>query len=105
LSYQQRQKLIEKDDRYGRVVCRCENITEGEIVAEIHGLIPARTYDAIKRRTWLGTGRCQGGFDMPRVTAILARELGISPLQITKKGGPSGFLTGQTKPVEAKDAL
>jgi glycerol-3-phosphate dehydrogenase len=101
----QRENLIEKDARYGRVVCRCENVTEGEIVAEIHGLIPARTYDAIKRRTWLGTGRCQGGFDMPRVTTILARELGISPLQVTKKGGISGFLTRQTKQVEVDDAL
>lgn len=105
LSQQQRQTLIEKDGRYGRVVCRCENITEGEIVAEIHGLIPAHTYDAIKRRTWLGTGRCQGGFDMPRVTAILARELGISPLQVTKKGGSSGFLTRPTKQVEVEDVL
>jgi len=105
LNNQQRQVIIEKDSRYGRVVCRCENITEGEIVAEIHGLIPARTYDAIKRRTWLGTGRCQGGFDMPRVTAILARELGISPLQVTKKGGASVFLTRQTKQVEVDDAL
>jgi glycerol-3-phosphate dehydrogenase len=105
LDNNQRKILIEKDARYGRVVCRCENITEGEIVSEIHGLIPARTYDAIKRRTWLGTGRCQGGFDMPRVTAILARELGISPLQVTKKGSTSGFLTRQTKQVEVDDAL
>jgi glycerol-3-phosphate dehydrogenase len=44
-------------------------ITEGEIIAEIHAPVPARTYDAIKRRTWLGTGRCLGAFDMPRVVA------------------------------------
>ncbi len=105
LDNSQRKTLIEKEARYGRVVCRCENVTEGEIVAEIHGLIPAHTYDAIKRRTWLGTGRCQGGFDMPRVAAILARELGISPLQVTKKGGTSGFLTRLTKQVEVDDAL
>lgn len=101
LSRKQQQELIEKDNRYGRVICRCENITEGEIVAEIHSPIPARTYDAIKRRTWLGTGRCQGGFDLPRVTAILARELGISPLEVTKKGSGSRFLTRQTKQDEA----
>jgi glycerol-3-phosphate dehydrogenase len=104
LSRKQQQKLIEKDNRYGRVICRCENITEGEIVAEIHGLIPAHTYDSIKRRTWLGTGRCQGGFDMPRVTAILARELGISPLDVTKKGEASKFLARLTKQVEVDDA-
>ena len=67
-------------------------VTEGEIVAEIHAPLPARTYDAIKRRTWLGTGRCLGGFDMPRVVDILARELGISPLEVTKKGPGSEFL-------------
>jgi glycerol-3-phosphate dehydrogenase len=107
LSHTERQALIEKDARYGRVVCRCENITEGEIVAEIRSLIPARTYDipahtydALKRRTWLGTGRCQGGFDMPRVTEILARELGISPLEVSKKGKGSEFLRRPTKESE-----
>jgi glycerol-3-phosphate dehydrogenase len=97
LTHAQREVLIKKDARYGRVVCRCENVTEGEIVAEIHSPVPALTYDAIKRRTWLGTGRCQGGFDMPRVTEILARELGISQLEISKKNGGSKFLCRPTK--------
>ena len=104
MDHQERKKLIETDARFGRIVCRCENVTEGEIVAEIHGLIPAQSYDAIKRRTWLGTGRCQGGFDMPRVTAILARELGISPLQVSKKGGDSKYLTRLTKGEESNHA-
>jgi len=94
--------LIQNDPRYGRIICRCENVTEGEIVAEIHAPIPARTYDAIKRRTWLGTGRCQGGFDTPRVVEILARELGVSPLEISKKGKGSEFLVRPTKDVEAE---
>ncbi|HOT91165.1 MAG TPA: NAD(P)/FAD-dependent oxidoreductase [Anaerolineae bacterium] len=89
--------LIARDPRYGRVICRCETVTEGEIVAEIHAPIPATTYDAIKRRTWLGTGRCLGGFDMPRVVDILARELGVSPLEISKKGQGSEFLYRTTK--------
>ncbi|MGV8026505.1 MAG: NAD(P)/FAD-dependent oxidoreductase [Anaerolineaceae bacterium] len=97
LTYEERDALIKKDARYGRVVCRCENVTEGEIVAEIHSPIPALTYDAIKRRTWLGTGRCQGGFDMPRVTEILARELGVSQLEISKKNGASKLLCRPTK--------
>jgi glycerol-3-phosphate dehydrogenase len=101
---QERKKLVEKDERFGRIICRCENITEGEIVAEIHSPIPARSYDAIKRRTWLGTGRCQGGFDMPRVTAILARELGVSPLQVSKKGEGSEYLTRLTKNEDVPDA-
>jgi glycerol-3-phosphate dehydrogenase len=89
--------LIARDPRYGRVICRCETVTEGEIVAEIHAPIPATTYDAIKRRTWLGTGRCLGGFDMPRVVDILARELAMSPLEVSKKGSGSEFLYRTTK--------
>jgi len=89
--------LIAQDPRYGRVICRCETVTEGEIVAEIHAPIPATTYDAIKRRTWLGTGRCLGGFDMPRVVDILARELGVSALEVSKKGNGSEFLIRETK--------
>ncbi len=92
--------LIQNDPRYGRIVCRCEYVTEGEIVAEIHAPIPATTYDAIKRRTWLGTGRCQGGFDTPRVVEILARELGVSLLEVTKKGAGSTMLARPTKEVE-----
>ena len=91
--------LVGQDSLYGRIVCRCETVMEGEIVAEIHAPIPARTYDAIKRRTWLGTGRCQGAFDAPRVVEILARELGISPLAVTKKGPGSELLTRRTKQV------
>jgi len=97
LSRAEQVKLIQRHPEYGRIICRCENVTEGEILAEIHAPLPARTYDAIKRRTWLGTGRCLGGFDMPRVVALLAKELGVSPLEITKKGGDSKFLTGITK--------
>ena len=92
--------LVAKDPAYGRIVCRCEMVTEGEILAEIHAPIPADTYDALKRRTWLGTGRCQGGFDMPRVVAILAAELGLAPEEITKKGSGSAFLYRPTKDVE-----
>jgi glycerol-3-phosphate dehydrogenase len=101
LSHAEQATLVAKDPRYGRVVCRCEMITEGEIVAEIHAPLPARSYDAIKRRTWLGTGRCLGSFDMPRVVDLLSRELGISPLEVTKKGPGSEFLFHSTKEVEA----
>jgi glycerol-3-phosphate dehydrogenase len=93
-------KLVQADPRYARVVCRCETVTEGEIVAEIHAPIPATTYDAIKRRTWLGTGRCQGSFDLPRVVDILARELSIPVECITKRGPGSEFLMRRTKEVE-----
>jgi glycerol-3-phosphate dehydrogenase len=100
LSQDEQAALIAKDPAYGRIVCRCENVTEGEIRAEIHAPIPAATYDALKRRTWLGTGRCQGGFDMPRVVQILSEELGQAPEEITKKGAGSPFLFRRTKDVE-----
>ncbi len=101
LPLEEQAKLVTSDPRYGRIVCRCEMVSEGEIIAEIHAPIPARTYDAIKRRTWAGTGRCLGAFDMPRIVAILAEELGIPPEQVTKKGPGSEFLVRQTKVVEA----
>jgi glycerol-3-phosphate dehydrogenase len=91
--------LIARDPRYGNVVCRCETVTEGEVVAACHAPIPARTYDAIKRRTRAGTGRCQGAFDTPLVIQIMARELGLSPLEITQKGGESRLLARETKQV------
>lgn len=99
MTHEQQAALVAEDPRYARIICRCEYVTEGEIVAEIHAPIPAVTYDAIKRRTWLGTGRCLGGFDMPRVVDILARELGKSPEEISKKGAGSEFLRRPTKEV------
>ncbi len=100
LSKDEQAALVASDPAYGRIVCRCETVTEGEILAEIHAPIPADTYDAIKRRTWLGTGRCQGGFDMPRMVQILSDELGIPPEAVTKKGEGSQFLYRPTKQVE-----
>ena len=99
LNRDQQQELIAHDARYGRVICRCETVTEGEIVAACHSVIPARTYDALKRRTRVGTGRCQGGFDLPLVIEIMARELGVSPQQITKRGPASPWLSRPTKVV------
>ena len=97
LSHEEQAALVAEDPRYGRIICRCEYVTEGEIVAEIHAPIPAVTYDAIKRRTWLGTGRCQGAFDMPRVVDILARELDMDPDEISKKGAGTELLSRKTK--------
>lgn len=78
--------LIEKDSAWGRIVCRCEKVTEAEIVEAIHSPVPATTVDAVKRRTRAGMGRCQGGFCGPRVMEIIARELDI-PLDKVRKGG------------------
>jgi glycerol-3-phosphate dehydrogenase len=81
--------LVAADPRYGRVICRCETITEGEIVAAIHSPCGARTLDGVKRRVRAGAGRCQGGFCGPRVTQILARELGIPITQVRKDSAGS----------------
>ncbi len=77
--------LIAKDDAWGRIVCRCEKVTEAEVVRAIHSPLPATTVDAVKRRTRAGMGRCQGGFCGPRVMEILSRELGV-PLDKVRKG-------------------
>ena len=97
LDHTEQAELIKQNPSYGRIICRCETVTEGEILAEIHAPIPATTYDAIKRRTWTGTGRCQGGFDMPRVVKMLSDELGIPPEEVTKKGCGSPYLYRKTK--------
>lgn len=97
LSAEEKRQRIQREPAYGHIVCRCEEITEGDLLAEIRGPIPARTYDALKRRTWLGTGRCQGSFDFPRVIEILARENGTTPYEVTKKGGVSRFVFSPTR--------
>ena len=97
LSPEAKNALIAKDSTYGLIVCRCEHVTEGEIVtATKRG---AHTMDGIKYRTRCGMGRCQGGFCGPRVAAILARELSIPFEQVTKDGDGSNLVVGKTKSV------
>lgn len=88
-----RAKLVAKNPEYGRIVCRCETVTEAEVRDCIRRPVGARTVDGVKRRTRAGMGRCQGGFCLPRVVDILADELGLSPLAITKCGRNSFILT------------
>lgn len=90
-------RLIEEDPAYGNVICRCETVTEGEIVNAIRRPLGARSLDGVKRRTRAGMGRCQSGFCAPRTMEILARELKKSPLELTKTGGASRLLTGVLK--------
>lgn len=97
LSNEEKGELIKKDPSYGRVICRCENITEGEIVASIHRKVGARTVDGVKKRCRPGMGRCQGGFCGPRVQEILARELGITLEEVILDSKGSYILTGETK--------
>ncbi|MBO7600860.1 MAG: NAD(P)/FAD-dependent oxidoreductase [Lachnospiraceae bacterium] len=88
----ERQELIKENPLYGRVVCRCELVTEGEIVDSIKRPLGATTLDGIKRRTRAGMGRCQSGFCSPIAVSILARELGVPLKDITKHGKGSEFV-------------
>ena len=93
----EREALIAKNKAYGRVICRCETITEGEILDAIHAPAGARDVDGVKRRTRAGMGRCQGGFCGSKVVEILARELNVPMNEITKFGGTSKILFDKTK--------
>ena len=93
----EREALIAKNKAYGRVICRCETITEGEILDAIHAPAGARDVDGVKRRTRAGMGRCQGGFCGSKVLEILARELNVPMNDITKFGGASKILFDKTK--------
>ena len=97
LSPEERAALVERDPAFGRVICRCETVTEGEILEALHGPIPPVSVDGVKRRVNAGMGRCQGGFCGPRVVDILARELGKTPGEIVQDQAGSWLLDRETK--------
>ena len=97
LSPEERAALAEREPAYGRVICRCETVTEGEILEALAGPIPPCSVDGVKRRVNAGMGRCQGGFCGPRGVDILARELHKSPGEIVQDQAGSWLLDRQTK--------
>lgn len=97
LSIEERNELIKKNPAYGNIICRCESVSEGEILDAIHRPLGARSLDGVKRRTRAGMGRCQMGFCSPRTMEILHRELGLSYEEITKSGGRSNIVMERTK--------
>jgi len=97
LSIEQRSELIQQNPAYGQIICRCESVTEGEIIDAIHRVPGAHSLDGVKRRVRAGMGRCQAGFCSPRVMEILSRELGIPLSEITKSGGKSKLIVGINK--------
>ena len=99
LSMEERNKLIKEKPAYGNIICRCEMITEGEIIDAIKRPLGARSLDAVKRRTRAGMGRCQSGFCSPRTMEILEREVPMSMFDITKNGGRSKFVVGYNKEI------
>ena len=105
MSRQEQDALIQKNPAYGRVICRCETITEGEILEAIHSPVPPTSVDGIKRRTRAGMGRCQGGFCQPRVLEILAREQGKDFTEITLKGPGSNILMENNRPKAEEERL
>lgn len=97
LSLDEQNALIRKNPAYGTIICRCEMVTEGEIVDAIRRPLGAKSLDGVKRRTRAGMGRCQAGFCSPKTMEILAREWNISLEDIKKCGGKSGLIVGSNK--------
>lgn len=94
---EERAELIKKDSRYGRIVCRCESVTEGEILDAVNSVVGARDMDAVKRRTRAGMGRCQSGFCGSKIVELISSELGIAMEEVTKFGGDSKVVFERTK--------
>lgn len=97
LSIEEKNQIIQKDPSYGRIICRCEKITEGEIIRACTENPKATTIDGVKRRTRAGMGRCQGGFCQPYVAEIISKCTGIPLDKITKSGDKSYILRGIVK--------
>ncbi len=97
----ERAEAYKRNPLYGRIICRCETVTEAEIVDAIHR--GATTVDGVKRRTRAGMGRCQGGFCAPRVMEILSRELGVPTESLTKFGGESYMVAGKLGEVKGHE--
>ena len=97
MSTEAHNELIKENPLYGKIICRCEKVTEGEIVDAINGPLGARTVDGIKRRVRATAGRCQGGFCLPSIIEIMARELGVDGEEITKKGNNSYYIEKRAK--------
>lgn len=97
LTKEERIALIKENPAYGNIICRCEMITEGEIIDAIKRPLGAKSLDGVKRRTRAGMGRCQSGFCSPRTMEIIARECNVSMFDITKSGGDSKIVVGTNK--------
>ena len=97
LYHEERAKKMAENPLYGQIVCRCETITEGEIVDALHSPLPPCSIDGVKRRCGSGMGRCQGGFCGPRVQEIIARELGVPQQDVMQDRAGTAVILGETK--------
>ncbi len=94
LSDEKKNEIIAADPDFGKIVCRCESVTLGEILYALRANPPARTIDGVKLRTRAGMGRCQSGFCQPSVLETICKERGIGPLEVTKNGKHSEIIAG-----------
>ena len=97
MSLEEKNEKIKEDPAFGHIICRCETVTEGEIIEAMRTNPKPTDLDGIKRRTRAQMGRCQGGFCSPYIVEIISKELGIDATEVTKTGGKSNILTGYTK--------
>ena len=100
---EEKNEIIKKDRSFGKIICRCETVTEGEILEAIRTNPKPRDLDGVKRRTRAQMGRCQGGFCMPYIVELLAKEQSIPYESVTKFGGKSMINFGKTKGGNAND--
>ena len=103
MDLESRAALIQENPAYGNIICRCEMISEGEIMDAIHRPLGARSLDGVKRRTRAGMGRCQAGFCSPRTMGILEREVPMNIMEITKCGNASKIVVGRNKELDGTD--
>lgn len=99
-SFEQKKAIIEQDKSFGKIICRCEGVSEGEIIRAIKTNPKPLDLDGVKRRTRAQMGRCQGGFCTPYIMKLLAKEMGVSMCEVTKKGKGSYMLTGKIKEID-----
>ena len=97
LSIEEKNEMIKREPAYGRIICRCEQITEGEILRALRENPKAKDVDGVKRRTRSGMGRCQGGFCQPYIVELIAKERGIKLTEVTKNGSGSELLSEVVK--------
>lgn len=95
MSDEEKDEYIKQNPAYGRIICRCETVSEGEIIDALRRNPKVTDIDGVKRRTRAGMGRCQGGFCMPYVMRLIEKETGKPMTEITKKGGKSNTVTGR----------
>jgi len=97
MTIDEKNKIIKENPAFGKVICRCETVTEGEILEAIRTNPKPRDLDGVKRRTRAQMGRCQGGFCSPYIVELLAKEMNVSYTDVTKFGGKSFINVGKTK--------